>query len=77
LAYSGQSSPTFTLSNLKDGGTYSLAWQNTTTGLLASFSSAGFNFVSLGNYNVVTNKHAVYTFVVMGTTVYYSMVSAQ
>jgi hypothetical protein len=77
LAYSGQSSPTFTLSNLRDGGTYTLAWQNTTTGLLASFSSTGFNFISLGNYNVVSSKHAVYTFMVMGTIVYFSMVSGQ
>ena len=77
LAYSGQSSKDFTLSNLRDGGTYTLAWQNTTTGLTATFASAGFSFVSLGNYAVVTNKNAVYTFVVMGSTVYYSMVSAQ
>ena len=77
LAYSGQSSKDFTLSNLRDGGTYTLAWQNTFTGLTATFTSAGFSFVSLGNYAVVTNKNAVYTFVVMGSTVYYSMVSAQ
>ena len=77
LAYSGQSSKDFTLSNLRDGGTYTLAWQNTTTGLTATFTSAGFSFVSLGNYAVVTGKNSVYTFVVMGSTVYYSMVSAQ
>ena len=74
-AYSGQTSNSFTLSNLRDGGTYTLAWQNTTTGLKAIFTSTGFTFVDLGNYTVVTGKHAVYTFMVMGTTVYFTMIS--
>ena len=39
--------------------------------------ATGFGFVSLGNYLTVSGKHTVYTFVVMGGTVYYSMVSQQ
>jgi hypothetical protein len=82
LAYT-TSSPgvTFTLNGMKDGGTYTLAVQGTTSGLSAfigtnpTYSSS--NFISLGNYNTVSGKQTVYTFVVMGTTVYFSMISQQ
>jgi hypothetical protein len=70
----------FTLNGLKNGGTYTLAWQNTTAGTTAVFAATGFssqNIRSLGNYPVVATKHAIYTFVVMGNTVYYSMISEQ
>jgi len=70
----------FTLNGLKNGGTYTLAWQNTTAGTTAVFTATGFsnqNIKSLGNYPVVATKHAIYTFVVMGTTIYYSMISEQ
>jgi hypothetical protein len=82
LAYSTintGSNPAFVLSGLNNGGTYTLAWQGTTGrgGSTSSFSSTGFNFKSLGNYPVVSGKDAVYTFVVMGTTVYYSMISVE
>jgi hypothetical protein len=81
LAFStlNQANPIFILSGLKNGGTYTLAWQGTTArgGSTSSFSSTGFTFKSLGNYPVVSGKDAIYTFVVMGTTVYYSMISEQ
>ena len=76
LAYTSASPGSFTLSNMKDGGTYTLAIQGTTTGT-ASFTASGLYGVSLGNYASVSGKQTVYTFVVMGTTFYYSMVSAQ
>jgi hypothetical protein len=82
LAYSTVSSanPAFVLNGLKNGGTYTLAWQNTLNrgGSTASFSSPDFTtFKSLGNYPVVSGKDAIYTFVVIGATVYYSMISEQ
>jgi hypothetical protein len=70
---------TFTLNNMKDGGTYTLAVRGTTSGT-AAFSATGFtaaNTISLGNYATTANKHTLYTFVVMGSVVYFSMVSAQ
>lgn len=76
LAYTSASAGNFTLNNMKDGGTYTLAVQGTTSGTLNP-SGGGFSYVSLGNYATVSGKQTVYTFVVMGTTIYYSMVSAQ
>ncbi|MFN6387503.1 MAG: beta strand repeat-containing protein, partial [Bacteroidota bacterium] len=80
LAYtSANPGNTFTLQNMKDGGTYTLAVQGTTSGT-AAFSATGFtaaNTISLGNYATTAGKHTLYTFVVMGSVVYYSMVSAQ
>ena len=83
LAYSTYTlgSPTFNLIGLKDGGTYTLAWQvpSNRGGTTALFSSpdASLSFRSLGNYPVVSSKDAIYTFVVIGTRVYYSMISVE
>lgn len=65
---------TFTLNNLRDGGTYTLSVRGTTSGT-ASFSSAGFTFKSVNNGATTSAKETVYTFLVMGTTVYFYMVS--
>jgi hypothetical protein len=75
LAYTGSNPQnTFTLTNIKDGGTYTFAVQGTTSGT-STFSSTGFNFISLGgNVATVSGKQTVYTFMVMGTTVYYSSI---
>jgi hypothetical protein len=67
---------TFTLQNIKDGGTYTLAVQGSGTGT-SQFQATNFSFTSLGNYAATANRHTLYTFVVMGSTVYFSMVSAQ
>jgi hypothetical protein len=83
LAYTGATpGNTFTLQNMKDGGTYTLAVQGSGTGT-SSFSGnnpsgTAFSFISLGNYAATSGKHTLYTFVVIGpTTVYFSMVSGQ
>ena len=77
LAYtSANPGNTFTLNNMKDGGTYTLAVQGTTSGT-AAFTTGFTNNISLGNYTTVGGKQTVYTFVVMGNTVYYSMISEQ
>lgn len=59
----------FTLNNIKDGGTYSLAVRGTTSGT-ATFTAAGFTFKSISNTPTIEGKQTMYTFVVMGTTVY-------
>jgi hypothetical protein len=61
---------------MKNGGTYTLAVQGTASGL-SSFSASGFSIRSLGNYTTPGGKHTVYTFMVMGSTIYFSMVSEQ
>jgi hypothetical protein len=77
LAYTGATpGNTFTLQNIKDGGTYTLAVRGSGTGT-SQFQATNFTFTSLGNYAATSEKHTLYTFVVMGTVVYYSMVSAQ
>lgn len=77
LAYTTASPGTFTLTGLKDGGTYTLAVQGTTQGT-ASFSGnnpAGVPFVfkSLNNGITTSGKETLYTFIVMGSRVYFFM----
>ena len=72
LAYTSASPGSFTLSNLKNGATYTLAVQGTTAGT-ASFTAAGFTFKSSNNGATDAGKDTLYTFMVMGSTVYYTM----
>jgi hypothetical protein len=75
LAYTTASPGAFTLTNMKDGGTYTLAVQGTVSGISSFTSPNILNQVDLGNYATVSGKQTVYTFVVMGNTFYYSMVT--
>ena len=72
LAYTTASAGAITLTNIKNGGTYTLSVQGTTAGT-AAFSAAGFTFRSVNNGLTLANTHTLYTFVVMGTFVYVSM----
>ena len=72
LAYTTNSPGSFTLSGIKDGGTYTLAVQGTTSGS-SLFTSTGFTFSSVNNGPSTSGKQTLYTFIVMGTTVYYFM----
>ncbi|OAZ05179.1 beta strand repeat-containing protein [Flavobacterium succinicans] len=74
LAYTTASAGVFTLTNLKDGGTYTLAVQGTTSGT-SSFTASGFTvrYVNNGVTIVAGGKHTLYTFLVMGTNVYVYM----
>jgi hypothetical protein len=76
LAYTNASPSAFGLTGMKNGGTYTLAVQGTASGL-SSFSASGFSIRSLGNYTTPGGKHTIYTFIVMGNTIYFSMVSEQ
>lgn len=72
LAYTSASAGFFTLNNIKDGGTYTLAVQGNTSGT-SSFESNGFTFYSTNNGATSSNKQTLYTFIVMGSKVYYFM----
>jgi hypothetical protein len=72
LAYTSASPTAFFLQGIKDGGTYTLAVQGTTSGT-ASFTAVGFTFKSINNGTTIAGKDTLYTFVVMGTTVYVYM----
>lgn len=72
LAYTTANPGAFTLNNLKDGGTYTLAVQGTTAGT-ATFTATGFTMKSMNNGATTAGKQTVYTFLVLGTTVYYYM----
>ena len=74
LAYTTANPGAFTLTNIKDGGTYTLAVRGTISGT-ASFTSTGFTFKSVNNGITVSGKETLYTFLVMGTTVYFYMAS--
>lgn len=77
LAYTTASPGSFTLNNLKDGGTYTLAVQGTTQGTAifsgSNPSSTAFTFLSTNNGQTIAGKQTLYTFIVMGTSVYYYM----
>ena len=72
LAYTSNNPSSFTLNGIKDGGTYTLAVQGTTSGTSA-FLSGGFTFMSVNNGPTTSGKQTLYTFIVMGTTVYFFM----
>jgi hypothetical protein len=74
LAYTTASAGAFTLTGMKDGGTYTLAVQGGTSGT-SSFTASGFTLKPYVNAATTANTHSLYTFIVMGGTVYYSMVT--
>lgn len=63
---------TFTLQNLKDGGTYTLSVRGASAGT-ASFSATGYSFKSTSNGKTIANTHTLYTFLVIGNIVYVNM----
>lgn len=72
LAYTTASAGAFTLTNIKDGGTYTLAVQGTTSGT-ATFTASGFTVRTVNNGPTTAGRQTLYTFIVMGTTVYVYM----
>lgn len=73
LAYTTASATAFTLSNIKDGGSYTLSVRGTVSGT-STFTAAGFTFRYVNNNPSIANTHTLYTFVVIGTVVYVSCV---
>jgi hypothetical protein len=72
LAYTTASAGAFILTNIKDGGTFTLAVQGASSGI-SIFTCTGFTFKYVNNGITSHNKHTLYTFLVMGTTVYVYM----
>jgi hypothetical protein len=72
LAYTTSSAGSFILNNIKDGGTYTLSVQGSTSGT-STFTSTGFTFHSTNNGATTSNKQTLYTFIVMGSKVYFFM----
>jgi hypothetical protein len=73
LAYSSAVSTSYTLSNIKNGGAYSLILTGTTNSGTAVFSSSGFTFKYMGTSSMTSGKSHIYSFIVAGTVVYVSM----
>ena len=69
LAYTTASAGAFTVTGLKDGGTYTLAVKGRNSGT-ASFSQAGILFHFVNNGATTADKHTLYTFVVIGSDAY-------
>ena len=73
LAYSSANAATYTLSNLKDGGAYSLILTSLTNTGSATFSSIGFTFKYMSTIPRTNGKTHIYSFIVAGNVVYVSM----
>lgn len=75
FAYTTASAGAFTLNNLKDGGAYTLAVQGATSGT-STFTATGFTFKSKDAATATdADTHSIYSFIVLGNTVYYTLVT--
>ncbi|MDR2622722.1 MAG: hypothetical protein LBC48_09140 [Dysgonamonadaceae bacterium] len=74
LAYTTANAGAFTLNNLKDGGTYTLAVQGTASGTAAftatKIGGGNLTVKILNNKATTSGKQTLYTIIVMGTTAY-------
>jgi hypothetical protein len=75
LAYTsfGGAAPSYTLTNLKNGGAYTLVLTSTSNSASATFIASGFTFRYMGTTGMTALKHHIYSFIVIDTTVYVSM----
>jgi hypothetical protein len=73
IAYTSATSPSITLTNLRDGGIYYLASTATSVADVVSFTAANFTFKYMGTTARISGKTHMYRFVVAGTTVFVSM----
>jgi hypothetical protein len=75
LAYTNVTGATqsYTLTNLKNGGAYTLVLTSTTSSGEASFSATGFTVKYMGTNVLTTGKAHIYSFIVVGTVIYVSM----
>jgi len=75
LAYTSASAGVFTLSNMKDGGTYTLSVKGATSGTstFTHTSPSTITFKYVNNGPTTASKHTLYTFIVMGTDAYVYM----
>ncbi|WP_294286378.1 hypothetical protein [uncultured Chryseobacterium sp.] len=74
LAYTtANAGNTFNLTGIKDGGTYSLAVKGTVSGTASFTAPSGFTVKYANSRPSTSGKETVYTFVVIGSTVYVYM----
>lgn len=73
IAYTSATSPSITLTNLRDGGIYYLASTATSVADVVSFTATGFTFKYMGTTTRTSGKTHMYRFIVAGTTVFVSM----
>lgn len=74
LAYTTANAGAFTLQNMKNGGTYTFSVRGTTSGT-STFTAAGFTVKYVNNGATTAGKETLYTFIVMGSTIYVNMTS--
>jgi hypothetical protein len=73
LAYTSASGTAITLTNIKDGGAYTLILTSTAASSTAAFTAAGFTFKNMGTIPRTLGKTHMYSFLVVGSEVYVSM----
>ena len=75
LAYTsaGGAAPTYTLTNMKDGGAYTLVLTRTTNSGSATFINAGFTNKYMGTDAMTSGKTHIYSFIAIGTVIYVTM----
>lgn len=74
VAYTSAVCGSFTLSNMQDGGAYTLVVTGNGTGP-ATFSHSGLTVKTTGTLTCTSAKHTVFTFLRAGSNVYVSMVT--
>jgi hypothetical protein len=75
LAYTNVTGSTqsYTLTNIKNGGAYTLVLTSTSSSGVATFQSTGFTTRYMGTNPLTTGKVHIYSFIVVGTVIYVSM----
>ncbi|WP_106915865.1 hypothetical protein [Chryseobacterium aurantiacum] len=69
LATTSANPGAFTLTNIKDGGAYTLAVQGTVSGI-STFAASGFTVRYVNNIPTIPGTHTLYKLLVMGTEIY-------
>ena len=75
IAITSTDASAITVTNLKDGGAYTLIMSNTTLSTAVTFTSASMTFKLMGTFARQLGKETIYNFIVAGTRVYVSMAS--
>jgi hypothetical protein len=73
LAATTNTASSITLSNIKNGGAYTLAFTSTAASGVVTFTASGFTFVYIGTVARTAGKKHIYNFVVIGTEVFVTM----
>jgi hypothetical protein len=77
LAYTsaGGTAPSYTLTNLKNGGAYTLVLTSTSNSAVPTFAATGLTFKYMGTSGMTLGKSHLYSFIVVGSVIYVSMVT--